>query len=222
VEALCCARQFAPAAALAAAWAGTAAAPALMERVARRLAQQASLVASGSVPSRAAAWRSGLGESLGRLQCASDAPPAAEELWAALRSMLQAHGGTQPRLQCAAADAALQAAPGAPLPGWLRERFTRGAGADVAALLRLLLRHGQLAQAATAAAAMLREWEETGPLQRAAPEACAMPLGAMEAILAALRESGEARAHEELQAALQKHLDGCERDAKRLRKLHNL
>jgi len=239
LDALAACARFGPAAALATAWHGRAPGGAAraqaMARVAAALAARAVALERGTAlqlpppPPDAA-----LGDALGRVGDDADAGDVtAEAHWAALRRFIAAHDAACGHaLRYAAADAALAAAPAAALPTWLAAAFcarpgggagggmARRSGADPAALLRLYLRHGALADAASLATDEVAAWATRAPAtERAAPAAAWMAYGAIEATLAALRAGGEAARADSLAAAVARHADGAERDAATLRQI---
>jgi hypothetical protein len=96
-------------------------------------------------------------------------------------------------------------------------------GADPAALMRLYLRHGALAEAAALATAELDAWAAHAPATaRVAPAAAWVAYGAAEAVLTQLRASADvahAAAADALEQALRRHTDAAQRDAATLRRL---
>jgi len=242
--ALFAARQFGPAATLLAAWHDPEVTPgrraAALASVAAALASHAALRQSAEAVGEA--WlppppRSALGDALGRAQGGAW---GAEAAWASLAVLLASHDDAcAGSLRLAASDAALEAAPGAALPPFLRHAFTAGreatgggmagrGGADPAALLRLyltprptatgdrLVQAAALSDAAALACAELARWAEAPVLRRAAPMGSWFAYGAMEALTKALTEATEPSAEaalSRLQTALVAHAARVAADA---------
>lgn len=121
------------------------------------------------------------------------------------------------RLRLAAVDGALSAHPRLALPAWLLQPFlpTAGAGAgmagsaaDPAALLRKLIEHWRLVDAAELVLSYLDAWQQQSPLQRVHSTAVWLPLQDMELLHASL-QGGARRAREKGAAAEAAVLDGC-------------
>jgi hypothetical protein len=159
--------------------------------------------------------------------------------WQRLRRLLARYGAAGRRrlggrLRVAAVDAALSEVPGAALPTWLVAPFAPGGGVgaggmaggpdDPAALLRVYIRHGRLADAANLALAHLAAWQAANPLARCKPAAVWLPLRQLEALDACLADAAAAPAagagerlaglKARLRAAVAEHLALGARDSK--------
>ena len=229
VDALVATAQFGPAAALACAWYSDKPARrgAALERVVAALATRG---AAGWTDSPTAA--TALGDAFGRTRGASPGTPAGSDIaWHALQRLLDAHAAGAPRLKSVAADAALRAAPDAPLPPWLVSHFTggdadarpafNGAGGDVAELVRLYVRHACLRAGSELAEDVLRRWDATvDPRLRASASGCCLPYGALEALRTALETANcDEGAVKGLEQALRRHVDVATRDAAHMKSL---